>query len=131
MAEFINELRVTRIDRKLRRYRLDAPFTVRKTGHRGTSVMRDLVVVPSGFLTDGASVPSWLWGAIPPDGMSFKAAVVHDWLCLLIDQGRPHPGFVTRRRCDDFFLELLEESRVPAIQRWAMYLAVRWFSDRL
>lgn len=38
------------------------------------------VVVPAGFVTDGASVPRPLWPLFPPTGRYFAAAVVHDWL---------------------------------------------------
>lgn len=34
--------------------------------------------VPSGFITDGASVPHFLWSVFPPVGRYFIAAVIHD-----------------------------------------------------
>jgi len=38
--------------------------------------------IEAGFVTDGASVPRWLWGLYPPVDKYFLAAVVHDWLLV-------------------------------------------------
>lgn len=38
------------------------------------------VFVPSGFVSDGATVPRFLWSVFPPVGRYFAAAVVHDYL---------------------------------------------------
>jgi hypothetical protein len=40
----------------------------------------DTVVVPKGFVSDLASVPSFLWGIYPPTGRYAYAAIVHDYL---------------------------------------------------
>lgn len=36
--------------------------------------------VPSGFVSDGATVPRILWSVFPPAGPYFWAAVLHDYL---------------------------------------------------
>lgn len=41
--------------------------------------------VPTGFPTDLASTPKFLWRWFPPDGPWARAAIIHDWLCVLTD----------------------------------------------
>ncbi len=50
------------------KYRVVLPFTL--SG----------VFVPSGFVSDGATVPRFLWWLFPPVGRYFAAAIVHDYL---------------------------------------------------
>lgn len=38
------------------------------------------VTVPSGFVTDGASIPRILWVFASPSGELFEAAIVHDYM---------------------------------------------------
>lgn len=47
-------------------------------GDKGSNSWVD---VPLGYLTDGASVPRFLWGLIPPWGEYGQAAALHDYLC--------------------------------------------------
>jgi len=35
--------------------------------------------VPKGFVSNGASVPRWLWWFIPPAGVLFEASILHDY----------------------------------------------------
>ena len=41
-----------------------------------------MIVVPAGFVTDGASIPRFLWRLCghPMSTRRFPAAVIHDWL---------------------------------------------------
>lgn len=85
----------------------------------------ELVYVPAGYLTDGASVPRFLWGLIPPWGSYGQAAVVHDILCEYLSitkDGQPQP--ISRARCDEILLEAMEALGVPRAKRYAIYLAV-------
>ncbi len=77
-----------------------------------------LIVVPSDFVTDFASVPRlpfafWLMG-----DSAHKAAVVHDWLYT-------PPQKVTRAIADAVFREASAVAGVPAWRRWGMWLGVR------
>lgn len=72
---------------------------------------------PRGFITDFASIPRILHGLISPNGLSRKAAVIHDWLYC--------SQTVTRKQADDLFLEALEVCGVNLLQRYTMYAAVR------
>lgn len=75
--------------------------------------------VPTGFVTDFASVPRapltyWLFG-----GVGDEAAVVHDFLY--------EKGIVPRAMADEVYGEALEACGVPAWRRGPMVLAVRLF----
>ena len=47
----------------------------------------DAVTVPTGFVTDFASIPQIFWSILRPDGDYAYAAAIHDWLYW--DQARP------------------------------------------
>jgi len=79
------------------------------------------IVVPVGFETDGASVPRCLWSAIPPFGLHFNAAVVHDFLYRQPDG----EGKLLKSICDEIFREIMIRDGVPELRREAMYEAVR------
>lgn len=75
------------------------------------------IAVPSGFVTDFASVPRvplafWLTG-----GTGHKAAVVHDWLYTT--------HTLPRDTADAVFREALKASGVPAWRAWLMHAGVR------
>ncbi|MEH6436709.1 DUF1353 domain-containing protein [Massilia sp. DD77] len=82
-------------------------------------VLDRLVVVPSGFVTDFASVPRlpftfWLFGAVAQE-----AAVVHDHLYST--------GEVSRKLADEVFAEASKACGVSAWRRGPMWLGVRLF----
>jgi hypothetical protein len=77
------------------------------------------IVVPAGFVTDGASVPRILWNVLPPFGLHFTASVVHDYLY------RALAHLISRKVADKIFLEILKRDGVPAFRRKTMYQAVR------
>ena len=74
-------------------------------------------IVPSGFITDFASVPRGLWNIFPPHGRYSKAAVLHDYLYRF--------SKLTRKRCDEIFLECMTAIGVPYIKRYLMYWGLR------
>jgi len=78
------------------------------------------LVVPAGFETDGASVPRCLWAAIPPSGLHFNAAVVHDALYRTTAENK-----LPKSQCDDIFLEIMQRDQVPEERALAMVTAVR------
>ena len=58
------------------RYRLLEPYTyITNEGH--------VILIPAGYITDGATIPQVLWsvGVPPNDSNTLPAVVVHDWLC--------------------------------------------------
>lgn len=75
------------------------------------------VVIPAGFVTDGASIPWWarpLWGSWGRVGLP---ALLHDWLLA--------ETALAKRDCDWLFLGALHAQGVPDLQAVLMYLGVR------
>ena len=78
-------------------------------------------VVPKGFQTDFASVPTLLHWFVQPYGKHSKAAVVHDYLYQTLGG----PKILSRYQCDRVFLIGLIESKLPAWKSYIMFVAVR------
>lgn len=81
----------------------------------------DSVRVKAGFISDGASIPRWMWPIIGPPIRSehFLPAIVHDWLCV-------HASSYDERLMGDAkFFALLRKYGVPRWKRTLMYMAVR------
>lgn len=74
-------------------------------------------IVPSGFVTDFASVPRLLWNLVPPYGRYTKAAVLHDY--FYITQA------ISRKDADGLFLRTMKELGVSRPLRKVMWAAVR------
>ena len=85
----------------------------------GSKDSGDTVQVPSGFVTDFASVPRPLWWFIPTWGKYGNAAVIHDF-CYR-DQSRG------RKESDDIFLEAMIVLKVGWLKRTLIHWAVRIF----
>lgn len=80
-------------------------------------------VVKKGFHSDGASVPDFAWGIIPPFGKHLLAAVLHDKLY------RTTAYDLTKKQADQIFHELMLQNGVSEQRAYLMYLAVRWFGN--
>lgn len=78
--------------------------------------------VPSGYVTDFASVPRLIWWAFPQSGRWNPAAIVHDWL---ITDGLK-AGFITSPQVDAEFRRALRACGVGFVRRWLMWAGVRW-----
>lgn len=76
--------------------------------------------VAAGFVSDGASIPRFLWSAVGPryERATFPAAFVHDALYAA--------ELLPRRECDDIFYHHLR-SRVTWAKAYTYWLAVRMF----
>lgn len=79
------------------------------------------IVVPAGATSDGASTPKLMWNLIPPFGVYWKAAVLHDFLYRCTDRPRPE--------CDRLLLEAMESLNVETLERDAIYEGVREFGN--
>lgn len=86
------------------------------------------VVVPQGYLTDGASVPRVFWSLIPPWGSYGQAAVLHDWLCEYLGY-LDGETFVplTRRQVDDLLLQAMCDLGVGKFTRLTIWAGVRLY----
>lgn len=83
-------------------------------GHEDSSVYVD---VESGFLTDGATIPRFLWWLLPPIGEYTQCTTLHDKLCTtyyvieLID-GTEYKVFIDRKRIDEILQESMDVKNV-------------------
>lgn len=79
------------------------------------------IVVPEGFVINGASIPRFLWSIIgsPWSGRYAKGSGIHDW--VYYDQT------FTRKECDEIFLEIMVLDKVPAWKRFVIFRALRIF----
>ncbi len=77
------------------------------------------VTVPTGFVTDFASIPRVFWSLLPSDGEYAHAAVIHDYLYW--NQAR------SREEADSIFKGAMEDLRVDARMVGILYNAVRMF----
>ena len=91
-----------------------------KLDYDGDDAGLNLIRVPRGMITDGASVPRFAWWFLPPlAGSHMPAALVHD--------AGYAAGIHRRRTCDKAFKEAMGVLSTPWLQRNAAYLAVRLF----
>lgn len=114
MSSFTTPLRLEPLDDG-RRWRLIEAFRYRIGSRRSPFVL----TVPTGYVTDFASVPRVFWALWPPWGRYGKAAVLHDYLYSRVD--------ICRMLADAVFFEAMTALQVGAVTRWALYLAVRLF----
>ncbi len=87
---------------------------------------RDYFKVPTGFMTDFASVPRLLQGIRPCPGD--RAAVVHDYLYREAPQVLVEPEGckqISRRDADGVFLRIMREQSVGWLRRCVLYWGVR------
>lgn len=84
-----------------------------------TSVIR----VPRGFVTDLASIPKGLRWLISQNERHRKAAVLHDY--LYYKHGNIGLELLSRKECDELFLEAMEKCGVSWIKRKIMHAGVR------
>lgn len=121
MSAFTSKLTITEYEIGVRLWRLETPLTY-EVGDLGSG---RLITVPTGYITDGASVPRWLWWCLPAWGRYSRAAVVHDLLCTLGNRGKPHVEAPTRRVADAVFYEAMDVCGVSLPVRLAMWVGVR------
>ena len=79
--------------------------------------------VPSGFVSDFATVPRFLQSFTPSIGKWTRAAVLHDWFCVHLAAG---DCVVSSSDADGIFRRVMRESGVSFPTRWLMWTAVRW-----
>ena len=94
-------------------WRLESPLVY----YRGGGA--EIIVVPSGFVTDFASVPRIAWALVPHEGKYDSAACLHDYLY------RTHR--YSQRVCDALLQEAMRSSGVPAWQVFVIYWGVHLF----
>lgn len=83
----------------------------------------------AGFMSDGSSVPRFLWWFLPPWGdRSTIASLFHDKACDMLKAGAPILGCTTRSLCDKMYLDLLVDLGVSRPRALAAWAGVRFYS---
>jgi hypothetical protein len=76
----------------------------------------EVITVPIGCTTDGASTPREIWNIIPPFGTYWLAAVLHDYLYRITER--------SKAECDHLLLEAMISLGVDEALRNAIYEGV-------
>jgi hypothetical protein len=125
VGAFASELTITHLSGKgkdcWRLWRLAEPL-IYEVGGSGSG---RVILVPKNFITDGPSIPQFMWWILPVWANWSRAGVIHDYLCWRIAINNPHPEAPTRADADRVFFEALKALDVGGVQRYAFYLAVR------
>ncbi len=82
-----------------------------------SAILKRVITVPKGFITDFASVPRWPVVFLFTGDTSDEAATVHDYLYS--------SGIVSRKVADSILAEASAAMGEPGWRRFAMYAAVR------
>ena len=82
------------------------------------------ITVPTGFITDGASIPKCFWNILSPFDEYFGAALVHDFL---YSRRSDHHFQTERWLADEIFKEAMWNIGVPWYKRESIFRAVRLF----
>jgi hypothetical protein len=82
--------------------------------------IQKFIIAPRWFTTDLASIPKPVRNIISVNGYHRHAAICHDVLYTLADQ-----GFCTKEEADLVFKDFMKLYRVPAWKQWSMYNAVK------
>jgi len=104
---------VGRFDPDLRVWVLTWPWRVQVDG--------DVWTIGAGFISDGASIPRFLWPVVGPqfDPRTFTAAFLHDVLYAV--------QLTSRAYADERFYEDLRRVGIRRTKAWAYWAAVRAF----
>lgn len=73
-------------------------------------------IVPIGFKTDFATIPSWIPFLRPKNGKWAKASVVHDYLCK---------SDITKRMADKIFYYAMLDDEASVFTAFVLWAAVR------
>ncbi len=79
------------------------------------------VTVPTGFVTDFASIPRIFWSLVKPDGNYAWAAVVHDYLYWV--------QTTSKDVADKTMLYAMEDFGISALTKQSIYQAVHLFGQ--
>jgi hypothetical protein len=80
-----------------------------------------IITVPTGFQTDGASVPRIFWSIFQPYGKYFPAAIIHDYLYSRYSNRLS----IDRKTADLIFKEAMFNLGIGWVTRETIYRAVR------
>ena len=112
---FTSELIIKRNISEKNSYELAAPLIWQDA--------QNSIVIPAGFVYDGASVPRVLSSIVPRFGGRYdRATALHDYLYTA--------GILSRKDSDKIFYKALRSDKVRWVQAKIMYFAVRIFGKK-
>ena len=77
------------------------------------------VIVPVGFVTNGADIPRIFWSFYPPNRSDYlPAVIVHDYLCSVGEYDK----------ADRYFREILEALNISSFDVFVLWGGVRFYS---
>ena len=90
--------------------------------HVGSLESEEIITVPKGFISDGATIPRFLWPVIghPMDHYA-QAAFLHDYIC------RELRDRYNRKEGEVIMLEAMKVLGIPFWKRRIMYRGLRMF----
>jgi hypothetical protein len=101
------------------------------------SIDSDNLVIPKGFVFDGASVPKYFRSWLSPMGVLLLGGLVHDYgykyQTLLYTEKKNCNGLKKQKELDKIFRDINIEVNGFKIINWIAYLALRlggWFAWR-
>lgn len=83
------------------------------------------ITVPSGFFSDGASIPRIFWNIFSPYGPYLKAAILHDYLYSQMSSAK-YPA-IDQEKADGLMLEAMKALGVGWLKRQTIHKALRCF----
>jgi len=123
-AAFLTPLKIEKVGST--RWRLLTPLVYRSVVYPG------LFVVPRGFETDLASIPTAIQSLLPKVGNYDAAAVLHDaGYANRLLTAHHQPMFTAKPVIDRLFYEACRVLGVSGPKAWAMYQAVKLWGDPL
>lgn len=124
MSRFTADLTITQMADKFGGYRLWKLHEelVYEIGRKGSGKH---IHIPEGFISDGPTIPRFLWAIFPVWGQWGRAGVLHDYACARIAIGKPLPQVTTRRAADGLFFEAMKALNVGRFARTMLYIGVR------
>lgn len=83
----------------------------------GTEESNDYVDIETGFVTDGATIPRFLWWLLPPTGEYSQCTTLHDKLCttyyfIRMVEGKEVKVALTRKQIDMILKESMDVLKV-------------------
>lgn len=85
------------------------------------------VMIPAGYVSDGASVPRFFWRLLSPpvDPVTLAPSIAHDWLY----DNAARLG-LDRADCDSWYCDALQDNGYPIWKCLLTYIGVRIFGSR-
>jgi len=93
----------------------------------------EVVIVPVGYITDGATIPPVFWSIMPPWGTYGKAAILHDYLIeygkiFTCNNNDNHYRTIDRNEARLILYQALTELSIPTTTRYLLVSGV-WIWD--